>query len=90
MAASFLYLIFIFHAIHSLPKRSLDLIAFTLRFYPILHIAAITADITDDRDLGINIVSAGVAVLVIGNTDNILRAAFRTVFCIFHGTISSL
>ena len=36
--------------LHSLPKRALNLITFPLRFYPILHITAITADITDDRD----------------------------------------
>lgn len=41
--------------LYSLPKRALDFVTFTLRFYPILHIAAITADITDDRDFLINV-----------------------------------
>ena len=34
----------------SLPKRALNFITLPLRFYPILHITTVTADITDDRN----------------------------------------
>ena len=71
----------------SLPKRALNFITLPLRFYPILHITTVTADITDDRNFfnqckswSINIVSAGMSVLVIRNMDNILWAAFGTAF----------
>ncbi len=65
--------------INPLSKGTSDLVALTLSFYPIFHIAAIAADITNNRDFfhqcksgGINIVTACMAVLVVGNANNIL------------------
>ena len=61
------------------PEGTLDPAKLALRFYPIFYIAAVTADVANNRDFfhqrkgwGINIVAACMAVLIVGDTDDIL------------------
>lgn len=79
------------HVFSTLSKRSFDFVKLMPVFYPVFHIAAITADIANHRNFsnhghgcGVDIVSAGVSARIIRHTHNILWMTFRTTSHIFH------
>lgn len=79
------------HRFIALSKSLFDLAKFILMFHPIFYITAITANIANNRDFphkrkrwGVNVVPAGMAVLIIRHTHNIPWMALRAASYIFH------